>query len=66
MAIFRKKAARVVRRSDAVEVRAVHNVGDKSVTVRRFKAAPEKTEAAPRGPEATLEAVAVRLQQAAH
>jgi len=49
MALFRKKAARVVRRSDAVEVRAVHNVGDKAVTVRRFKAAPAKTEAPPQG-----------------
>jgi ribonuclease E len=49
MALFRKKAARVVRRSDAVEVRAVHNVGDKAVTVRRFKAAPEKAESSSRG-----------------
>ncbi len=49
MALFRKKAARVVRRSDAVEERIVQNVGDKTVTVRRFKAQPEKTEAAPKG-----------------
>jgi len=49
MALFRKKAARVVRRSDAVEVRAVHNVGDKAVTVRRFKAAPSKTEGSAQG-----------------
>ncbi len=49
MALFRKKAARVVRRSDAVEVRAVHNVGDKAVTVRRFKTAPSKTEGPAQG-----------------
>ncbi|MCP3977485.1 MAG: Rne/Rng family ribonuclease [bacterium] len=47
MALFRKKAARVVRRSDAVEERIVQNVGDKTVTVRRFKAQPE-AEAAPK------------------
>ncbi len=44
MALFRKKSARVVRRSDAVEERTVRNVGDKSVTVRKFSTAPAETE----------------------
>jgi len=44
MAIFRKKTARVVRRSDAVEERTVRNVGDKSVTVRKFSTAPAQSE----------------------
>ena len=47
MGIFRKKAARVVRRSDAVEERIVSNVGNKPVTVRRFKEAPAKAEPEP-------------------
>ena len=47
MALFRKKAARVVRRSDAVEERIVSNVGNKTVTVRRFKEAPAKAEPEP-------------------
>jgi len=44
MGIFRKKEARVVRRSDAVEERTVSNVGNKTVTVRRFKEAPQQAE----------------------
>ena len=45
MGLFRKKAAaRVVRRSDAVEERTVRNVGDKAVTVRKFTKAPQKAE----------------------
>ncbi len=44
MGLFRKKAARVVRRSDAVEERTVRNVGDRSVTVRKFSTAPPEPE----------------------
>jgi ribonuclease E len=52
MGLFRKKsAARVVRRSDAVEERTVRNVGDKAVTVRKFRAAPAQTEAPPKTPK---------------
>ena len=48
MGLFRKKAARVVRRSDAVEERTVRNVGNKAVTVRKFSTVPEQAEAPPK------------------
>jgi ribonuclease E len=37
MALFRRKAARVVRRGAAIEDRTVRQVGDETVTIRRFK-----------------------------
>jgi len=42
MGLFRKKSARVVRKSAAVEDRKVRTVGEERVTVRRFSTAPSQ------------------------
>ena len=46
MPLFRRKSARVVRRGAAIEDRTVRQVGDESVTIRRFPE-PEPEQAEP-------------------